>query len=487
MASGSEGTQTAAIQGVCIAFAIVSVSAICLRLYGRIHVARAIGLDDVLILCAAVLAWVFIAITLIAEHYGMGHHIETVSKTDFPTYLKVVWLGSLFYNACLGCIKASVLALYARLGDPALRRLSLIMIGVIAAQTISSVLTCIFQCNPVNGVWDPMVAKMACVNISAFYLANAALNILTDFLTYTLPLRLVWQLQMPRRQKTGVALMLCLGLFACISSIIRITFVPRLLSSQDPTYAIAPAQYWSVIETNIGILAASIPSFKAVANRYLPRLLNTASYNSAPSSRIKSTNGWGRNGYSKGGSKNNNGSGNESGGSKNSDGGEDGLSGASTLWGNNGFGRLEGKTVADAEVLGLPIQGPTMMASRGGGGGGGGGHHARFGNNSVSSHKQHQYNNNNNNNNHHGWNNIETGGSGGGGVSGTNDNVVPKPLRPRIGTVIESRYPGAGEGGRGSAEGGSEEMIVPPEGEIVKQTMIMRHVSGESYRDGSLF
>ncbi|KAI9783325.1 MAG: hypothetical protein M1835_003820 [Candelina submexicana] len=212
MASDSEGTQTAAIHGVCIAFAVLSGLAIGLRLYGRIFVARAIGSDDVLIVVAAIFAWVFIAITFIAEHYGMGHHIETVPQANFPTYLKVVWLGSLFYNACLGCIKASVLALYARLGDPALRRLSLFMIGVIAAQALSSVLTCIFQCKPVNGVWDPTVTHMKCVNISAFYLANAALNILTDFLTYTLPLRLVWQLQMPRRQKTGVALMLCLGL-----------------------------------------------------------------------------------------------------------------------------------------------------------------------------------------------------------------------------------------------------------------------------------
>lgn len=53
----------------------------------------------------------------------------------------------------------------------------------------------------------------------------------------------------------------------------RITFVPALLASADATYDISPAMYWSVIETNIGILAASIPSFKSVANRYLPRLI----------------------------------------------------------------------------------------------------------------------------------------------------------------------------------------------------------------------
>lgn len=63
-----------------------------------------------------------------------------------------------------------------------------------------------------------------CVNIDAFYLSNAALNIVHDLITYA-------------------------------------------------TRDITKRMYWSVIETNIGILAASIPSFKPVARRYLPFLV----------------------------------------------------------------------------------------------------------------------------------------------------------------------------------------------------------------------
>lgn len=46
-----------------------------------------------------------------------------------------------------------------------------------------------------------------------------------------------------------------------------------MLSSADFTYAISGAMYWSVIETNVGILAASIPSFKAIASRFVPRFI----------------------------------------------------------------------------------------------------------------------------------------------------------------------------------------------------------------------
>lgn len=60
---------------------------------------------------------------------------------------------------------------------------------------------------------------------------------------------------------------------ACVSSIIRITYIPAMLTSPDSTYVISGAMYWSVIETNVGIFAASIPSFKAIASRFLPRLI----------------------------------------------------------------------------------------------------------------------------------------------------------------------------------------------------------------------
>jgi hypothetical protein len=46
-----------------------------------------------------------------------------------------------------------------------------------------------------------------------------------------------------------------------------------MLTSPDSTYVISGAMYWSVIETNVGILAASIPSFKAIASRFLPRII----------------------------------------------------------------------------------------------------------------------------------------------------------------------------------------------------------------------
>lgn len=148
---------------------------------------------------------------------GLGSHIQDVlplGELNMIAYAQIVWLSSIFYNACLGFIKISVLALYKRLGDRKLCRVSVIMIGVICCQAGGNVLACIFQCTPVQAAYDTRIleADKKCIDINAFYLANAAVNIFTDILTYTLPIPLVIKLQMPRRKKIGVALILCLGL-----------------------------------------------------------------------------------------------------------------------------------------------------------------------------------------------------------------------------------------------------------------------------------
>lgn len=67
-----------------------------------------------------------------------------------------------------------------------------------------------------------------------------------------------------------------------------------MLVSLDATYVITGAMYWSVIELNIGILAASIPSMKPIASRYAPRLLGSSFIKSGnkSSSYLKSNTGF---------------------------------------------------------------------------------------------------------------------------------------------------------------------------------------------------
>ncbi|RSM10820.1 hypothetical protein CEP52_003390 [Fusarium oligoseptatum] len=285
-------SQGPVVNSVAIIFAVISFFAIVLRLWARAFIVRSLGADDYLICVGVLLSWSFIACTIASVQHGLGSHYVDVEKRGIQNmidYSQIVWLSSIFYNACLGFIKISVLALYMRLGDPKLRKVAFVMVGVVGCQAGANVLACIFQCSPIRGAYDVTILPKdkKCVDINAFYLANAAVNIMTDVLTYTLPIPLIVKLRVSRRQKISLAIILGLGLFACVSSIIRITYIPPMLSSDDPTWVIAGAMYWSVIETNIGILAASIPSYKAIAKRYAPRLLGSSGMSSDKLSGFK--------------------------------------------------------------------------------------------------------------------------------------------------------------------------------------------------------
>ncbi|KAL8383468.1 hypothetical protein RB595_010594 [Gaeumannomyces hyphopodioides] len=274
-------TQSPTVMAVAVAFAIITFVIVGLRLYARVFLVQHVGKDDYLIVVASLLSWAFIAATIRSAELGLGgHYPDVVARgvPNFVAYLQTVWLSSVFYNACLGFIKTSVLALYMRLGDRTLRTLSGAMAAVVACQATANVLVCILQCAPVRAAYDITIpaAGKRCIDINAFYLANAAVNILTDALTYALPIPLVLRLQVPLAQRVGLGVALCLGFVACLASVIRITFIPAMLASKDPTWDIAQPMYWSVIETNIGILASSIPSTKVIAKRHFPRLLGSS-------------------------------------------------------------------------------------------------------------------------------------------------------------------------------------------------------------------
>ncbi|KAH0345151.1 integral membrane protein, partial [Aureobasidium melanogenum] len=262
---------------ISIIFGVLSVIVMALRLFARVIILGKMGMDDVLICIAALLSWAFIIVTVLAVHHGLGSHRDEVMKkgaANMNSYAHDVWLSSIFYNSCLGFLKASILAFYLRLGDVQLNRLAQILLAIVICQALANVFTCIFQCTPIAAAYTTELSKTAkCVNITAFYLTNAALTIVTDLSTYILPFHLVRKLQISKRQKVGLAVMLGLGLFTCVSSIIRITYIPGMLFSADQTWTISGPMYWSVIETNVGILTASMPAFKAIAKKYAPKLL----------------------------------------------------------------------------------------------------------------------------------------------------------------------------------------------------------------------
>jgi hypothetical protein len=215
---------------VCILMAL-TIMALSTRVYSRVFFRRNFGIDDWLILPAmvttpgpffffhsltAAIQIAFIAIGILTIlgtlKYDYGVHTWNVHISTRNHAMLVAWVVEILVTVCLTFTKLSLCTFYLRLlGGTSSRRSTIIiyiLMAIIVVWGIGYTVAIIFQCTPVRGVfiWDLPGRK--CVERVSGIAMHAAFDVGTDVLIYALPIRKMWMLQVPLRQK-----ILLVGLF----------------------------------------------------------------------------------------------------------------------------------------------------------------------------------------------------------------------------------------------------------------------------------
>lgn len=128
--------------------------------------------------------------------------------------MAMVWtyVITVLYFPVLGLIKSSILLFLLRLGGQK-RALRHVIHGFNIfniAGTIAITLTAINQCRPIRYFWDP-TAQGSCINQPVFYLSQSGLNILTDLITFAVPVFIFVRLRMARRTRIATLYVFFLG------------------------------------------------------------------------------------------------------------------------------------------------------------------------------------------------------------------------------------------------------------------------------------
>lgn len=87
--------------------------------------------------------------------------------------------------------------------------------------------------------WDHKVPG-SCINLTASWYANAAFSIVTDFIILLLPTPAISSLQLPRKTKIGLIAVFSVGIFVCVTSILRMMTLDVATKSPDPTCKCVP-------------------------------------------------------------------------------------------------------------------------------------------------------------------------------------------------------------------------------------------------------
>ncbi|KAF9252387.1 hypothetical protein LCP9604111_2383 [Penicillium roqueforti] len=268
-----------------------------LRTISRIFIVKMFGLDDWIMVTATVLAIVNVVVAGLGVRYGTGKHKWDLVKADVLPSAKIRYVTHIIYTLISGLIKVSICLLYLRV-FPNIRVICLGTIALVTAMSVAIILATIFQCTPVNAVFDEQKYEHhTCFASIPFWYAGAALSLVTDIWILLLPLRTVLGLHLKTSKKFAVAALLSLGSFACIASIVRIVYIVKLYQSSDPSWDTFGISISSGIEIAVAIIAASIPATNPIMNKLFPRLFPSSSGGSQsasrrgyhPGSRIEST------------------------------------------------------------------------------------------------------------------------------------------------------------------------------------------------------
>ncbi|KXT12387.1 hypothetical protein AC579_1709 [Pseudocercospora musae] len=290
------------ILGVTGAMMTLAVIVMGMRLAVRAVMLKSVGPDDYVMLAATIMAVATFACFVGESHHGVGRHVQCISPSDYQEFAKWQWPHSLVVMWGVILVKISIALFLMRLVPPGKKWKSLLWVVIVFL--ICFMLACsgtlIWQCVPIDAAWD--FSKKATANcfsnntFSAIGLTNSSINCATDFLLAALPIPIIVKLQVNRRTKVTLVLILSLGYVACAAGIVKAVKQAKFFDEADPLWHNA-FNVWNQIELCVGILAASLPSLKPLFASILLRTKSMLSGYSAGSwgeSKNKSQTGYQR-------------------------------------------------------------------------------------------------------------------------------------------------------------------------------------------------
>ncbi|KAK8054372.1 hypothetical protein PG996_013673 [Apiospora saccharicola] len=253
---------------ITIVLALFAILVVGLRIYAR-HAIDALGIDDGFMVVATCLFVANSVLCCLDCFAGLGSRDEKVLANPWngPAATMYLVLWQITYAWSLPFIKCSICFSLFRFTNE--RRHTIPLWCVMILATFSAMLgfvAVLITCQPIARNWDPALSNVgSCMdysiiqNISYFISAS---SIITDWACAILPCFIVWNLNIKRKLKVSVAVVLALGAVASLSTIVRLPYLGAYTAPVDHYYKIANIVIWSEIECGVGIIAGSLPSLR---------------------------------------------------------------------------------------------------------------------------------------------------------------------------------------------------------------------------------
>ncbi|EMD94642.1 hypothetical protein COCC4DRAFT_147404 [Bipolaris maydis ATCC 48331] len=259
------------------------------RMWARIAISKNTGLDDILISLSMIpLFGLTIATVLGIRIYGYQWHSWDQTTETLVTSREIALAIELLYMISTSLIKVSILCFYRRITGRLTHQFVYWVYATIAFCVIYGVVftfVILFTCTPIEGFWRyfdiawRIQNKLVCRDEGAIIVACAAISSVQDFIICLLPVLLIWNLQISKRQKLALCGIFGMGLITCFCGLMRTYYATKLYYfTYDITWIAYYGWIWTNLEAQLAVICASAPSLKVFFNRYLTQYTSRDGY-----------------------------------------------------------------------------------------------------------------------------------------------------------------------------------------------------------------
>ncbi|KAI5840355.1 hypothetical protein BZA05DRAFT_423113, partial [Tricharina praecox] len=244
-------TEARVVVAVVTSMTVVVCSA---RLFVRHFVVNKFGLDDVMILTCG-----FATLTISITFYGGGEHLWNVPAENLTTILKVTLVLSRLDNLLIFLMRT--------FPDTYIQLTCKGLMVFLALFAVISEIPVIFYCQPVRAFWDTAQEGAKCWSRDVLFgvlLSQGVIMFVTDVIILLLPIRPLWRLRLPLRERIPLVGLFALGGFACAASIVRFGTLTYTIDEVDFTHSLVYCAIWMNLEFGFGLMAGSLPSLRVL-------------------------------------------------------------------------------------------------------------------------------------------------------------------------------------------------------------------------------
>lgn len=247
----------------CIICPIIATVIVFIRVWTRVVVTHNLGWDDYAAMITLLFCIGFSIVLGMSTRYGMGLHTWDMTPELMSDHSEWIYISSAMYLPSILGYRLALLLMYLRLfGVNKLFRYATWAVSIFVTGYLScNIITLLFGCTPITKYWRHDEPGH-CIDLPQADYAYGSMNVGSDILMFLLPLPMVWQLQLSRREKFGLILVFMGGIANCVVTTVRFALLVQNLNAPDTAWMDARTFLLTVVEINTGLICGCMPVMK---------------------------------------------------------------------------------------------------------------------------------------------------------------------------------------------------------------------------------